>query len=147
MENINLNKISNTLLHFSFSLNKIIFTNPELTKGLSIPPSHVKVIFCLDGYGSMSISEIAKRLDIYKPNMTPILDKLIQEGFVIRCEDPKDRRVLRIDLTEKGHNFVKDHKNKLKEIFKDKISHLSEDDLNKLIENLSIVNDILKKLK
>ncbi|MDO4534377.1 MAG: MarR family transcriptional regulator [Clostridium perfringens] len=147
MDNIDLNKVSSTLLYLSFSLNRIIFNNPELTKGLTIPPSHVRVIFCLDHNGPMSISEIAKKLSIYKPNMTPILDKLIQEGFIVRCEDPKDRRILRITLTEKAHDFIKIQKRKLEEIFQNKIGDLSKEDLATLIKASSELNNIIVKLK
>ncbi len=142
-----LNEISKNLLHLSYSLHRTIFNNNELNKGLTIPPSHVAVIFCLEYYGSLSISEIAKKLNIYKPNMTPILDKLIQEGFVIRCEDSKDRRILRIELTEKAHEFIKLQRNKLENIVRNKISHLSEDDFQNLSNSLLNINSIVSKLK
>ena len=147
MDNIDLDKVPSTLLYVSFSLSRIILSNPELTKGFTMPQSHVRVLICLEHHGSMSISEIAKKLGIYKPNMTPILDKLIQEGFIIRCEDPKDRRILRIQLTEKADEFIKEQKKKLKEIFAHKISHLSEEDLNTLIKSSSELSGILSKLK
>lgn len=147
MDNIDLNKVSSNLLYLSFSLNRIIFNNSELTKGLTIPPSHVRVLFCLEKNGSMSISEIAKKLGIYKPNMTPILDKLIQEGFIIRTEDPKDRRILRIERTKKADNFLEEQKKKLEEIFSNKICDLSEDDLITLINSSTDLNNVLAKLK
>lgn len=146
--NINdLNEISKNLLHLSYILNRTIFNNNELNKGLTIPPSHVGVIFCLEQNGSMSISEIAKKLNIYKPNMTPILDKLIQEGFVIRCEDPKDRRILRIELTNKGHEFVAFQREKFQDIIRKKVSNLSENDFEKLSASLINLKDIVSKLK
>ena len=147
MDNIDLNKVSNTLLHLSFSLNRIIFNNTELTKGLSIPLSHVRVLFCLEQNGSMSISEIAKKLGIYKPNMTPILDKLIQEGFIIRSEDPKDRRILRIEHTKKADDFLREQMEKLEQIFAHKMSNLSKNDLTTLINSSAELNNILSKLE
>ncbi len=147
MDNIDLNKVSSTLLHLSFSLNKIIFNNTELTKGLSIPISHVRVLFCLQKNGSMSISEIAKKLGMYKPNMTPILDKLIQEGFIIRSEDPKDRRILRIKHTKKADDFLNEQMKKLEQIFANKMSILSKDDLITLINSSAELNNILLKLE
>lgn len=147
MDNVDLNKVSSTLLYLSFSLNRIIFNNSELTKGLPIPPSHVRVLFCLEKNGSMSISEIAKKLDIYKTNMTPILDKLIQEGFIVRSEDPKDRRILRIEHTHKADDFLKEQKERLEKILQNKISDLSQEDLMALANSSDDLNNVLAKLK
>ena len=37
---------------------------------------------------------MAKDLSISKPNMTPIIDKLVKEGYVDRYYDDNDRRVI-----------------------------------------------------
>ncbi len=79
-----------------------------------MPPSHGKVIIYLKHNGNSSISKIAKDLLISKPNMTPIIDKLISENMVIRYTDPKDRRIIRVELTEKGTAFIKDQENLIK---------------------------------
>ncbi len=53
--------------------------------------------------------------------MTPIIDKLIQENLVERFTDPNDRRIIRVRVTEKGHEFcLKQRKKKLKSILKKK---------------------------
>ena len=95
----------------------------------------------------MSISEIAKRLGMYKPNMTPILDKLIQEGFIIKSEDPKDRRILRIQHTKKADDFLNEQMKKLEQIFANKMFILSKDDLITLINSSAELNNILLKLE
>ncbi len=46
--------------------------------------SHMKVIFYLANKKSMSVSNVAKWLYISKPNMTPIIDKLIDQRYVNR---------------------------------------------------------------
>ena len=35
-------------------------------------------------------------LSIPQPNMTPVIDKLVEEGLVTRDYDPTDRRVTKI---------------------------------------------------
>ena len=68
-------------------LNRKVFSHDDIIKRLSIPPSHAKVIFHLHCGGEASVSEIAKNLSISKSNMTPIIDKLIQENLVERFKD------------------------------------------------------------
>ena len=52
-----------------------------------------------------SVTEIAQKLHISKPNMTPLLDSLIELGYITRARDLKDRRILRVNLTEDGKKF------------------------------------------
>ncbi len=34
--------------------------------------------------------------------MTPIIDRLVEHGLVNKFPDPKDRRILRVELTDKA---------------------------------------------
>ena len=67
-----------------------------------MPMSHVQVLTMLGDVGAMSVSEISKRLGIAKPNITPLIDRLIADGFVERRRDVRDRRVVNIVLLPAG---------------------------------------------
>ncbi|WP_373599470.1 MarR family winged helix-turn-helix transcriptional regulator [Paraclostridium bifermentans] len=146
MNNIDLTKVSDELFHLLMQLNSKVFNHDKMVKCSPLPPSHVKVIFYLFNNGSSSISDIASMLAISKPNMTPIIDKLIKEDLVYRKEDPNDRRKIRIDLTEKAHNLALEHKKRLKESLLSKISTLSEEDLFKMSDLVSQLTNIIVKL-
>ena len=108
-----LHKLSGDLYNLTLNLhNKILHPN-EVIKNLPIPPSHIKVIIYLARKGTSSISETAKNSNV-KPNMTPIIDKLITEGLINRYNDPNDRRILRIELTDKGYEFIKKQEEMIK---------------------------------
>lgn len=66
------------------------------------PLSHVQVLSMLSDTGSMSVSEISRRLGIAKPNITPLVDKLIETGLVDRKRDAVDRRVVNIVILPAG---------------------------------------------
>ena len=61
----------------------------------NMPMSQVQMLAMLGENGALSVSEISKRLGIAKPNITPLIDRLIDEGFVERRRDENDRRVAR----------------------------------------------------
>ncbi|MDI9215471.1 MarR family winged helix-turn-helix transcriptional regulator [Clostridium tertium] len=147
MNNNELKDISDNLLNLLFQIHNRLFNPSEMVKGVSIPPSHVKVIFYLSQKKSMSVSDVAKCLDISKPNMTPIIDKLINEGFVYRYTDPNDRRKINIELTEKAHLFLKNKELEIKNSLLTKISTLDDEDLHKLDITIKDMYDILIKLK
>ena len=52
--------------------------------------------------GVMPTSEIGRRLGISRPNVTSLIDRLIEQGYVERLPDADDRRVIKIALTAKG---------------------------------------------
>ena len=66
------------------------------------PLSHVQVLAMLSDVGTMSVSEISRRLGIAKPNITPLVDRLYDAGYVDRQHDENDRRVVNIVLLEAG---------------------------------------------
>lgn len=141
-----LQKISNDLYSLLICLNKKIFNPEHIIKGLPLPPSHIKVIFYLDHHNKPSVSSIAKYLSISKSNMTPIIDKLIKEGYVTRFDDPNDRRIIRITLTDKGNEFLEEQKHRFKEILTEKISCLTPEELSKLSMHTTGITDLISKL-
>lgn len=52
-----------------------------------------------------SVTDAAKYLKISKPNMTPILDSLIQMGYITRQRDLKIAGSDRVNLTDSGREF------------------------------------------
>lgn len=142
----NLNGASEELYTLLLCLNRKVFSHDDVIKRLSIPPSHAKVIFHLHHNEESSVSEIAKHLSISKSNMTPIIDKLIQENLVERFNDPNDRRVIRVRVTKKGLNFCAEQKEKAKMQLKEKISSLSSYDLSRIEEITKELNFILSKI-
>ena len=56
----------------------------------------------LHDVGTMSVSEISRRLGIAKPNITPLVDRLFESGYVDRQHDENDRRVVNIVLQPAG---------------------------------------------
>ncbi|WP_287165311.1 MarR family transcriptional regulator, partial [Clostridium sp.] len=104
------------------------------------------VIIYLKHNGNCSISKIAKDLLISKPNMTPIIDKLISENMVTRYTDSKDRRVIRVELTEKGSIFIKDQEKLVKTLLAEKISNLSSEDLQYLSDHIIQIKNIILKI-
>lgn len=139
-------KISKELLKLTVQVHKKAFSHERIMKCMPIPPSHVKVLFYLFHNGPNSVSHIGKELDISKPNMTPIIDKLVQNEVVVRYEDPKDRRRILVDITPKGHKILKSGKKKFVDDFSDKLSKLSVEELEELSIAIKNFYTIIDKL-
>ena len=111
-----------------------------------ISPFHARVIFYLLEFNSSAISQIADNLGISKSNMTPIIDNLINYGLVNRYPDSHDRRVLRVELTDKAHKLLDSFRVAIFTSFVEKISPLSDDEIILLNDSISNLVTILKKL-
>ena len=70
----------------------------------NVPMSHVQVLTMLGENGVMTVSEISQRLGIAKPNITPLVDRLIADGYVERRRDETDRRVVKVVLLPEGED-------------------------------------------
>lgn len=141
----NLNDLSENLYILLLSLNRHILNPHTLTKKFNVPHSHIKVLFYLIHHGPTSISKMAKELCISKPNMTPVIDKLVEDGLVTRDYDPNDRRVILIQSTDKALDFLKEGKEYIKEDIREKLSTLDNNDINIISNSLDDLLAIINK--
>lgn len=58
--------------------------------------------------GVNGVSEIGDHLGITSAAASQMLERLVQQGIVLRSEDPHDRRVKQIALTEKGSRILQE---------------------------------------
>ncbi|WP_053662762.1 MarR family winged helix-turn-helix transcriptional regulator [Streptomyces sp. MMG1121] len=56
---------------------------------------------CAEGEG-MSASRLARGVNLTSGGITARIDRLERAGLVVRCQEPRDRRALRVLLTEEG---------------------------------------------
>jgi DNA-binding MarR family transcriptional regulator len=77
---------------------------------------------------SVSISELAKVIDISKQQMTPIIHKLEENDYIIKVRDLNDKRAFNIMLSEKGKDVITSKWAELYHIFCAKLDQISEED-------------------
>lgn len=129
----------------------LISIHPLLYKSISRPmrakspitPGGMFVLGSLKRHGTLSMTDIGKCLDMPKPHVTVIVDKLIEEGYAERQNDPKDRRVINVVLTEKGLVNFEEIKRSSTESLKEKLTRLSEQELEELLTASQKVKEIL----
>ena len=74
----------------------------ELVRQQKMPFSHLQILIMLEE-GDLSIGQISARLGIAKPNITPLVDSLRDQGFVERVRDEQDRRIVNVRMLPAGH--------------------------------------------
>ena len=72
--------------------------------GLSM--SQIGALYHIHRRGSSAVSDLGEHLGVTSPAASQMLDRLVGQGLILRTEDPHDRRVKQIVLTEKGHQLL-----------------------------------------
>jgi DNA-binding MarR family transcriptional regulator len=72
--------------------------------GLSMP--QFSVLMQLHHRGACGMSEVSERFEITPAAASQLVEKLVQNGLIVREEDPSDRRAKFLNLTEKGRELV-----------------------------------------
>ncbi len=57
--------------------------------------------------GSPRVSDVSEDMGVTLGNITLMTDKLQKEGYVIRSDDPGDRRIVKVSLTPKAKMLLK----------------------------------------
>ncbi|KLO23177.1 MarR family transcriptional regulator [Marinitoga sp. 1197] len=95
--------------------------------------------------GNMKISDLSKKMGLSNSTVSGIIDRLENQGFVKRARDEKDRRKVFVEITEKFKEIAeKSHINVEKQM-EEMLKNVPEDDLDKVIEGLKILNNILEE--
>ena len=109
-------------------------------------PAHYMIMGILMSEDSMSMSELGRRICMSKPGMTFLTDRLISDGKLERTDDPKDRRIINVSLTQDGKAFMRKHRIEEREEMKNNLSKLSDDDLEALCASLDKIKEIVTKI-
>jgi DNA-binding MarR family transcriptional regulator len=69
---------------------------------LDIKPPHLDILINLYRTPGISQQDLADKLLVGRSNLSMLLPQMEKRGLLIRRGDPRDRRVLRLDLTADG---------------------------------------------
>jgi DNA-binding MarR family transcriptional regulator len=64
--------------------------------------THFHLLSMLERHGSVTMSRIAELLGVSVSNATGLIDRIEERGFVERVRVPSDRRVVHVQLTNRG---------------------------------------------
>ena len=116
----------------------------QIEEDITLP--HLEILKTLHKEGTRHIAEIGETLQIPKPQMTHLIDRLEKIGVVTRQPDVNDRRIINIALTNKGRSIIDEFDATIESNISDKLSALTDEELQELSACLHKLGDILKKI-
>jgi DNA-binding MarR family transcriptional regulator len=114
---------------------------PEITPLLSRMLNEIHI------QGTTTSSELSKRLNLSLPNTSRSVNTLYQLGYINKNQDKKDKRVVYITLSIDGVELVKQFLVIYQEKFFEKLSHLSEKELEQLNDSFDSIKKLFIKMR
>ncbi len=121
----------NVINLFTRDLNTEIIAFSE-KRGLTLQRFYV--LYSLKLFPNESLKSLAQNLGVSSSSMSLMIDRLVKDGFVYRKEDEEDRRRIKIELTKKSEELIKDGQALTIRILTSWLEEMAEDEQQRLKE-------------
>ncbi|WHK16501.1 MarR family winged helix-turn-helix transcriptional regulator [Enterococcus faecalis] len=112
---------------------------------LSITEMHT--IEAIGMYKKKTSSEVAKELSITVGTLTVAIKNLVKKGYVERLRSEDDRRVVKLGLTKKGKLLFRVHQHFHREMVKNILKGMEQEEEQALLRALKNLHDFLQEYK
>jgi len=114
-------------------------------KDVSIKEMHT--IDAIGMYEPNTTSEVAKKLGVTVGTLTVSVNNLVRKGYVIRVRSDVDRRVVKLSLTKKGRLLYRLHDKFHRDMVKETITEMNEEESAVLMKGLISLHGFLERTK
>jgi len=97
--------------------------------------------------GEISLNKLAELLVLDKSTMSRTINKLVEDGLVIRELDPEDRRYVKIKLTDKGVEIFKSIEESMDRYYKAIFNSIPEEKKEQVLDSLKLLIEAVNKNK
>lgn len=102
------------------------------------------ILDLLNRSGELSMSDMARFMNVTTAAMTGIIDRLVRDSYVMRIPTPDDRRIIKIKLTAKGGSAAKNILEQRRRLITKIFGVLSRDEREEYLKILTRIQDGLK---
>ena len=140
--------VPNDVMHSAFLLARSLKRRPAREPDAHrFPPSVERTLIVVSRADGMSTRDLSEALDIRPSSATELVNKLAEAGLVERKEDPQDKRLTHICLTEEGKTAAEEIKSRHQQRVEEFSSCFTEEEArefcalaNKLSAHLEEIN-------
>ena len=113
--------------------------------GLSMP--QFSLMTQLYHRGACGMSGISEQFEITPAAASQMVDKLVQSGFIVRDEDPNDRRAKLLNLTSKGRQLIDDGNEERYRWVDELAGKLNTEERAQIVQALELMTRAIKELE
>lgn len=120
------------------------FCSQPQFREISMP--QVYILMTLRERGPLTVSELASLLDVSAPSMSAILDRMEEHEFVRRVRNTVDRRVVHVEIQDRGRAMVEDIMGAGRDFKQRVLSSMTDAELEHVIGAVNAVGNALARL-
>ncbi len=109
--------------------------------------AQTSALFHLHHGNECGVSNIGEHLGVTNAAASQMIDRLVQNGLVERTEDPTDRRVKQLKLTEKGTALIQEGVELRHRWIEDLTNALTNEEQEAIIAALNTLTNTAKELE
>ena len=117
-----------------------IFEKNELS-----PPQISVLQILYDNPSGMKMSDLAGKMHSSTPSATGIVSRLVEKKFVIRGDDPKDRRIVTASITKKGEMVLREFQKDVERMWSGVLNDFSKKEIEDFLRLVRKVKRILRE--
>ncbi|MFS7259993.1 MarR family winged helix-turn-helix transcriptional regulator [Carnobacterium divergens] len=130
--------------------NEILIIEETALQNSSFQDVSIKEMHTVEAIGmyrKRTTSEVARKLSITVGTLTVAVNNLVKKGYVERIRSENDRRVVKLGLTKRGRLLYRLHDKFHKEMVKETVEGMNQEEIEILIKGLGNLHGFLDKTK
>lgn len=116
----------------------------EILGQKSITAPQFKALQILMKNETMTIGDLSQKMDLACSTITDLIDRMESSKLVSRKRDEKDKRVVKIEVTEKGKEVLHEVLEERVQFLDSKLTSYSQEDKNRLYLELKKLYDSVR---
>ncbi len=76
-------------------------------RAANLPPARVSVLLAVEHRGPLRLSQVVERERLNPTMLSRVIGHLVQDGLIVRSNDPDDRRSAWLTVTEEGRELAR----------------------------------------
>ena len=117
-----------------------------LIKPGTMPLTQYHILDMLSEKKNMRMGEISQLMSISRPNLTPLIDKLVNMNYVQRIPDSHDRRVTYITLTNEGLAALNAEQKSIEANVNEFLTRMTKSEFQKFFDALETISYLSDKI-
>lgn len=132
-------------IRLNLQMKKAVYSS-EITSKFNIGRKQLYALTILHEKGMMNMTMLASEIDVSNQQLTKIVDVLVNKGYIERSYDKNNRRVVLVDLTPEGKDYIESMTKSIFSHLETKGVQLSEQSLKEFEEHMTYLENFVKEL-
>lgn len=130
--------------------NRILYIEERTMKkhGVTLSMTEIHILENIDKSETKTIGDAARLQGVTMGTMSVAVNSLSRKGYLVRCRDTQDKRIIRLFLTGKAYEVLKIHRDFHDQMIDSAFKEMDLEGQQELLQGLKQLSDYFKqKLK